>query len=95
MLNGLSGLVKTIVGSFPVEDPHLKERQESWIIDLSPVHLLEPLSPLDHMGSKPIVKEEIRVCIPPPLIVGSLGIFSSFHDPITGGKGAWKPTKTS
>ena len=84
MLHGLGRLVHMIVGSFPVEDPHLKQRQEGQIIDLHPIHLSKPLCPSDHMGPELIVKEEIWVHIPPPLIVGSLGVLSSFLNPMEG-----------
>ena len=50
VLDHLSRLMETIVRSFPVEDLHLKQRQEGQIIDLGPIHLMKPLCPLDHVG---------------------------------------------
>ena len=84
MLDCLSHLMHTIIGSLPVEDPHPKKRQEGRIIDLGMVHLLKPLCPSDHMGPEPIVEEQVQIHIPPPPIVGSLGVLSSLHDPMEG-----------
>ena len=53
----LSHLVETIVGSLPIQDPHLKQRQEGRIIDFCLIHLLKPLSPLDHVCPELIIKE--------------------------------------
>ena len=36
------------------------------------------------MGPKPVVKVEVGVRIPPPPIVGSFGVLSSFHDSMEG-----------
>ena len=84
MLDHLCCLVHLIIGSFPVEDPHLKQRQEGRIIDLHLIHLLKPLRPSDHIGPKLIVKEQVWIHIPPPLIVGSLCVLSSFHNSVEG-----------
>ena len=56
MPDHLRGLVKTIVGSFPIEDPHAQQQQQQSIIDLRPVDYTEPFSPSDHMGPQPIIK---------------------------------------
>ena len=39
---------------------------------------------MDHVGPELIVKEEVRVDIPPPLIVGSRLIFPSLPNPMEG-----------
>ena len=84
MLHGLGSLVHTVIGSFPVKDPHSKERQESWIIDLGLVHLLEPLCPLNHMGPESIIKKEVGICIPPPPVMDSDLVLSRFPNPVEG-----------
>ena len=80
MSNGLGSLVKTIIQTCPVKDRHLEQVQENWIIDMGPVHLSKSFCCPDHIGPEPIVKEEVWIDVPPPLIMGSLCILSSFHD---------------
>ena len=82
--NSLGCLMKSIVGSLPVEDPHPNQRQEGRIVDLGPIHLMKPLCPSDHVGPKPIVKEKIWVCITPPLVVCGSHILSSVQDSMEG-----------
>ena len=77
VLDRLSRLMKTIIGSLPIENPHPEQRQESWIIDLRPIHLLKPLCPLDHVGPESIIEEQVQIHVPPPSIVGSLCILPS------------------
>ena len=84
VLYGLGSLMKMVIRSLPIKDPHLKERQESWIINLGLVHLLEPFSPLDHMGPEPIVEEEVWVHISPPSVMSSNLIFSCLLNPMEG-----------
>ena len=84
MSHGLSGLVHTVVRGFPVDNPHLKKRQEDWIVNLGSVHLSKPFCPSDHVGPKPIIEEEVWIHIMPPLVVGSDCIFYSFHDSMEG-----------
>ena len=84
MPDHLSCLVETIVGSLPVKDPHLKKRQESWIVDLCPIHLLKPLHSSDHMGPESIIEEQVWICVMPPPIVGTLHVLSSLQDPMEG-----------
>ena len=84
MSNGLGSLVKTIIQTCPVKDRHLEQVQENWIIDMGPVHLSKSFCCPDHIGPEPIVKEEVWIDIPPPLIMGSLCILSSFHDSMIG-----------
>ena len=50
MPDRLCGLVETIVGSLPVEDPHAQQRQQGQIVNLHPVNYTEPFSPSDHVG---------------------------------------------
>ena len=57
-------MVHSIIGSFPVKDPHPKQRQEGQIIDLHLIHLSKPLRPSHHMGPKPIVEEQVWIHIP-------------------------------
>ena len=56
MPDRLRCLVKTVVGSFPIEDPHTQQRQERGIVNLHPIYNLEPFSPSDHMGPQLIIK---------------------------------------
>ena len=53
MLDSLSCLVKTIIGSFPIKNPHPEKGQQRWIIDLRMVNHSEPFSLL---GSVPLAK---------------------------------------
>ena len=46
----LGCLVETIVGSFPIKDPHVQQRQQRSILDFRPIDYTEPFGPLDHMG---------------------------------------------
>ena len=69
MPDHLSCLVKMIIWSTPVKDPHMKQRQQRRIVDLPPVNHMKPFSPADHMGPQSIVKEEVRKDIVPPLMV--------------------------
>ena len=75
MLNRLGRLVETIIGTGPVQDPHPEQAKENWIIDVSPIHLLKPFHPSDHIGPEPIVKEEVWVHVPPPTVVDDHLIF--------------------
>ena len=69
MPDHLSGLVKTIVRSLPIEDPHAQQRQQRGVVNLHLVDHTEPFSPLDHMGPQPIVKEQVREDVIPPAMV--------------------------
>ena len=73
-----------IVGSFPIQNPHLEQRQKGWIIDLGPIHHLKPLSFSDHVDPKLIIEEEVQVYVIPPLMVGSLCILPLLDDPMEG-----------
>ena len=80
----LGCLMEMIIWSSPVQDPHPEQTKENWIIDSGLVHLSKPFGSSDHVGPKPIIKEEIRIDILPPLVVGSLLILSSLLNPMEG-----------
>ena len=80
-------LVKTIVGSLPIENPHTQQRQQQSIIDLRPINYLEPFSPSDHMGPQPIIKEQVQKNVIPPMMVCSRLILPLLADPVEGGLG--------
>ena len=82
--NRLGHLVQTTVGSLPVQDPHLEQRQEGRIIDLCLIHLSKPFSPLDHMGPESIIKEEVQKRVSPPSIVGSFHVLPSLYNAMKG-----------
>ena len=67
--NGLGYLVKTIIWTGPVQNPHLEQAKENQIIDSSLVHLVKPFSSPDHVGPESIIKEEVQVNVPPPVVV--------------------------
>ena len=56
MPDHLCCLVQTIVGSLPVKDPHVQQRQQRRVINLRLINHTEPFSPSDHMGPQLIVK---------------------------------------
>ena len=82
VLDHLSHLVKTIIGSLPVKDPHPKQGQQRRIINLPPVDHTKPFSPVNHMGPKVIIKEQIQEDIIPPAMVCSCLILSFLTDPM-------------
>ena len=84
MPDRLRGLVETIVGSLPVEDPHVQQRQQRQIINLHPIEHTEPLSPVDHVGPQPIIKEQVRKDIVPPVMVCSHLVLPLLADPMKG-----------
>ena len=77
-------LVETIVGSLPVQNPHLEQQQERRIIDFWPVHHSEPFSPADHMRPQPIIKEEVWEDVIPPVMVCSCYILPLLDNPMEG-----------
>ena len=87
MLDRLHGLVKTIVGSFPVEDPHVQQRQQRGIVDLHTIDHTKPFSSMDHMGPQLIVKEEIQEDVIPPAMVHSRLVLPLLANPVEGGLG--------
>ena len=86
MLNSLSRLVKIVIGTSPVQDPHLEQVKKNQVIGLSPINASRPLRSSDHVCPQSVIKEEVRVHIPPPLIVndGLVIWFSLLLDPMEG-----------
>ena len=87
MPDRLRCLVKMIVGSLPVKDPHAQQRQQRSIINLRLVDHTEPFGPWDHMGPQPIIEVKVREDIIPPVMVGSCLILSLLADPVEGSLG--------
>ena len=69
MVDHLGYSVKTIVGTGPVQDPHLEQAKKDQVINVSLIDHSEPFCSLDHIGPEAIIKEEVWVYIPPPLIM--------------------------
>ena len=67
--NGLCCLVQPFIQTGPVQDPHLEQAKEDWIINMSLINLSKPFHPSDHVCPKLIVKEEVWVYVPPPPVV--------------------------
>ena len=84
MPNRLSRLMKTIVGRFPVENPHSEQRQQGWIVDLQTVDHSEPFHPLDHMRPQVVIKEKVREDVIPPAMVCSCRVLPLLDDPMKG-----------
>ena len=80
-------LVKTIVGSFPIEDPHVQQRQQQSIVDLHPINYTEPFCPSDHVGPQLIVKEQVQEDVIPPAMVCCRLILPVLADPVEGSLG--------
>ena len=80
----LRGLVKMVVRSLPIEDPHTQQRQQRGIIDLRPIDYTEPFSPTNHMGPQPIVKEQVREDVVPPAMMGGCLILPLLMNPMEG-----------
>ena len=75
----------TIVGTSPVQDPHPEQAKEDWIINMSLVDLSKPFCPLDHIGPKAIIEEQVWVYVPPPVVNDSLIVrFPRFNDSMEG-----------
>ena len=77
-------LVKTIAGSFPIEDPHVQQRQQRSVVYLRPINLSEPFSPSDHMGPQPIVKIQVWEDVIPPTMVCSCRILPCLENSMEG-----------
>ena len=80
----LSRLMKTIVGSLPIKDPHSEKRKKRRIVDLRTINHSEPFSPLDHVRPQAVVKEEIRENVIPPAMVCSHLVLPLFDNPMKG-----------
>ena len=86
VLDGLGHLVDPLVQTSPIQDPHPEQVEEDWIIDMSLINLSEPFGPLDHVGPKTIVKEEVWVHVPLPLVMndGLIIQLTRLHNPMEG-----------
>ena len=84
MSDCLSHLVEMIVGSFPVQDPHLKQRQKGQIVDFHPIDHMKPFGPMDHVGPPAVVKEEVWEDVIPPTMVCSCRILPLLDDSVKG-----------
>ena len=84
MPDRLCGLVKTIIGSFPIKDPHAQQRQQQWIVDLCLIDHMEPFSPADHVGPQPIIKEQVWEDVVPPVTVSGCLVLPLLADPMKG-----------
>ena len=84
MPDRLDCLVKTVIGSFPIKDPHAQQRQQRSVLDLRPVDHTEPFSPSDHVGPQLIVKVEVREDVIPPAMVRRCHIFPLLADSMEG-----------
>ena len=86
VLDGLCCLVHTIIRTSPVEDPHMEQAEQDWNINPRPINLIKPFHPLDHIHPELIVKEEVQVHVPPPLVMDNLLIIGLilFNYPMIG-----------
>ena len=84
MPDRLCCLVKTIVGSLPIENPHAQQRQQGSVVYLRSIDFSEPFSPSDHMGPQTIIKVQVREDIVPPTMVCSCRILPCLEDPVEG-----------
>ena len=82
MPDHLCCLVKTIVGSLPVEDPHTQQRQQQDVVNLRSVDHPEPFSPSDHVGPQSIIKVQVREDVIPPTMMGSCLILPVLTNPV-------------
>ena len=80
----LGSLVKTIVGSLPIEDPHAQQRQQGSVVNLRPIDDPEPLSTSDHMGPQPIIKVQVWEDVVPPAMVSGHLILPRLMNPVEG-----------
>ena len=84
MPDRLSCLVKMIIWSTPVEDPHMKQGQQGRIVDLPSVDHTKPFGPTDHMGPQLIIEEEVWEDVIPPSMVCSHLVLPLLTDPMEG-----------
>ena len=84
MPDRLSRLVQTIIGSFPIKDPHPEKGQQGRIVDLHTIHHSEPFSPSNHVCPQPIIEEKVREDVIPPVMVCSRRILPFFDDSVKG-----------
>ena len=57
VLNSLGCLVKTVVGTSPVQDSHLEQVDKNWIINPSLIYSSEPFCSSDHIHPQLVIKE--------------------------------------
>ena len=84
MSDRLCHLVETIVGSFPIKDPHPKKRQQGQIVDLGPINHSKPFCSMDHVCPQPVIKEQVWEDIIPPAMVCSCLVLPLLADPMKG-----------
>ena len=84
MPDRLCCLVKTIVGSLPIEDPHAQQRQQRSVVYLRPIYLSEPFSPLDHVGPQLVVEIKVWEDVIPPMMVCSCLVLPLLTNPVEG-----------
>ena len=84
MPDHLCCLVETIVGSFPIEDPHMQQRQKRGVVNLRSINHSEPFSPSDHMGPQPIIKVKVWEDVIPPVMVCSRLVLPILTNPMEG-----------
>ena len=84
MPNCLGCLVKTIVGSLPIEDPHAQQQQQRGVVNLHLINHSEPFCPSDHMSPQPIIKEKVQEDVIPPTMVCSRLVLPLLADPVEG-----------
>ena len=80
----LRGLVKTIVWSLPIEDPHAQQRQQRSVVYLCLINYSEPFSPLDHVGPQPIIEIQVWKDVVPPAMVSGRLVLPSLANPVEG-----------
>ena len=76
--------METIVGSFPIQDTHLEQQQERWIVNLHPINHMKPFGPTNHMCPQPIIEEKVWEDVIPPLMVCSRRILPLLDNPMEG-----------
>ena len=84
MPDRLHSLVKMIVRSLPIEDPHAQKRQQGQVVDLRLIDHTKPFSPADHMSPQLIIKEQVRKDVVPPPMVCSRLVLPFLADPMKG-----------
>ena len=84
MPDSLGCLMKTIVRSLPIENPHTQQQQQRSVVYLRPINLLEPFSPSDHMGPQPIIKVQVQEDIIPSTMVCSRCVLPCLENSVEG-----------
>ena len=84
MPDHLCCLVKMIVGSLPIEDPHMQQRQQRSVVYFCMIDDSEPFSPSDHMGPQTIIKVQVREDVVPPTMVCGRLVLPRLANPVEG-----------